>query len=242
MDRFLLAPAVILLSLSTVQLVSAADKKDERPLPPVVEPQYDGALVPAPEGAIILFEGKDLSRWAQTPRKDAPDQSDAPKWKVENGYMEVVPKTGYLRTREKVISSGHLHLEWATPAEVKGSGQGRGNSGVFIGGFPEVQVLDSYENTTYPDGQAGALYKRSIPLVNASRKPGEWQCYDITIERAVIADGKVVKPARITVKHNNVLIQDGWETNNRDQDGTLSLQDHGNPVRYRNIWFKPSAK
>ncbi len=154
--------------------------------------------------------------------------------------MEVVPKTGFLRTREKVITSGHLHIEWATPAVVKGNGQGRGNSGVFIGGFPEVQVLDSYENTTYPDGQAGALYKRSIPLVNACRKPGEWQCYDITIERAVIKDGKVTKPARLTVKHNNVLIQDGYETNNRELTGTLGLQDHGNPVRYRNIWFKPA--
>lgn len=242
MNRYVLLSSMILFSISALRAAPEKGKKDTRPLPPVVEPQYDGTPVPAPEGAIMLFDGKDLSQWRQPPRKGAADQTDAPKWKVENGYMEVVRKTGYLRTREKPITSGHLHIEWATPAEVKGSGQGRGNSGVFIGGFPEVQVLDSFENTTYPDGQAGALYKQSIPLVNASRKPGEWQCYDITIERAVVAEGKVTKPARITVKHNNVLIQDGWETKNRDQAGTLSLQDHGNPVRYRNIWFKPNAE
>lgn len=211
--------------------------------PPVVEPQYDGKPVAAPMGAVILFDGENLEGWQQEPQslKGLPKKPPTePKWVIENGYMEVIPGTGFLRTKKPVITNGHLHIEWATPAKVTGEGQGRGNSGVFIGGFPEVQVLDSYQNVTYPDGQAAALYKKSVPLVNASRKPGEWQCYDIIVERAVLKDGKVEKPARVTVRHNNVLAQDKVEFSNRDQQGTLGLQDHKNPVRFRNIWFKPS--
>ena len=218
---------------------------DDKPKqhPPVVGPQYDGKPVAAPKGAVILFDGEHLEGWQQEPQslKGLPKKPPtAPKWKIENGYMEVIPGTGFLRTKKPVITHGHLHIEWATPARVTGEGQGRGNSGVFIGGFPEVQVLDSYQNVTYPDGQAAALYKKSVPLVNASRKPGEWQNYDIIVERAVVKDGKVEKPARITVRHNNVLVQDKVEFPNRDPQGTLGLQDHKNPVRFRNIWFKPS--
>lgn len=239
--KSVLLSIVLLLTAVLITSPAAEKKADTRPLPPVVEPQYDGAPVPAPDGAVILFDGQDLSRWFQTPPKGDSAQDDTARWKVENGYIEVVPKTGFLRTRKPVITSGLLHIEWATPSVVKGAGQGRGNSGVFIDGFPEIQVLDSYQNITYPDGQAGALYKRSIPRVNASRKPGEWQSYDILIERAVLVGGKLDKPARLTVRHNNVLIQDGWETNNQAQQGTLGLQDHKNPVRYRNIWFVPNA-
>jgi hypothetical protein len=187
---------------------------------------------------VILFDGKDLAKWKQDPKKDAVDPSDAPRWKLADGYVEVVPGTGYLKSREAIVGSVHLHIEWATPAEVKGKGQGRGNSGVFIGGFPEVQVLDSYENVTYPDGQASALYQYRVPMANASKKPGEWQCYDIIVERPVMKDGQVTQKARITVRHNNVLVQDKVEVNSKDASGTLSFQDHGNPVRFRNIWYK----
>jgi hypothetical protein len=211
----------------------------ERPRPPVVAPQYDGARVPAPAGALVLFGGDDLSKWAA--EKKAPDQSDAARWKVGDGCVQIVPGTGTMRTREPLAGSYHLHLEWATPAEVKGDGQGRGNSGVFVGGFPEVQLLDSWQNDTYPDGQAAALYGHSPPLANASRKPGEWQSYDIIVERAKIENGKVRRKARITVRHNNVLVHDKVEFDSQDQEGHLSFQDHGNPLRFRNIWVKPLA-
>jgi len=208
--------------------------------PKVVEPRYDGMPVTAPQGATVLFDGVNAASWKQVAKAKLPKANDALKWKVENGYMEVVPKTGMIVTREPVITAGRLHIEWATPAEVKGNGQGRGNSGVFIEGFPELQVLDSFNNKTYFDGQAAALYKQRPPLVNACRGPGLWQSYDIDIRRAKMEGGKVVKPASITVYHNNVLVQDGVEFPNPLQAGTLKLQDHSNPVRYRNIWFKPA--
>lgn len=210
----------------------------DRPRPPVVSPEYEGLVVPAPNGALVLFDGSSLDGWKQ----DKPDpitSSTAAQWKVEENYFEVVPKTGNLRTKEMLRGDGHLHLEWATPSEVKGRGQGRGNSGVFIGGFPEVQVLDSWENDTYPDGQAAALYGKHPPLVNASKRPGEWQSYDIVLERAQNEEDGSARKQRITVWHNGVLVQDHVELDGRQKEGTLSLQDHGNPVRFRNIWFHP---
>jgi hypothetical protein len=210
--------------------------------PPVVEPKYDGTPVKAPEGAIILFNGTDASSWISLPNKKDAVQTNAFRWKIENGYMEVVPKTGMIQTVKPFITSGHLHIEWATPSEVKGSGQGRGNSGVFIEGLPELQVLDSYENKTYFDGQAAAFYKQRPPSVNACRRPGLWQCYDIHLTRATVEGGKMVKPAVVTVYHNNVLVQDKFEFSNLTQAGTLKFQDHGNPVRFRNIWFVPAQK
>lgn len=205
----------------------------ERPRPPVVEPKYDGTPVAAPEGAVILFDGKSLDAWKS---KDQPA-----KWRLADGFMEVVRGTGPLKCGIPMKGDGHLHLEWATPAEVKGEGQGRGNSGVFIEGFPEVQVLDSYQNDTYPDGQAAALYGRKPPQANACRKPGEWQSYDIIIRRAVIKDGKVVEKARLSVTHNGVLVHDAIEIDTRAETSLLEFQDHGNPVRFRNIWFKPAG-
>lgn len=210
------------------------------PEPEVVAPQYDGEPVPPPAGAVILFDGSDVSLWKQVPGSADPDRSESFRWKVENGAMEVVSRTGMISTKTPVITSGHLHIEWATPAEVKGNGQGRGNSGVFIDGFPELQVLDSYNNKTYPDGQAAAFYKQRPPLVNASRGPGLWQSYDIVIQRAKVENGKVTSRATITVKHNNVLVQDHLEFPNPVQTGNLKFQDHLNPVRFRNIWFQPS--
>lgn len=209
--------------------------------PPVVEPKYDGTPVAAPAGATILFNGKGTELWMKVPGKADAGQTNAVRWKLEDDYMEVVPKGGMIQTRNPVITSGHLHIEWATPAEVKGSGQGRGNSGVFIEGLPEIQVLDSFDNKTYFDGQAAAFYKRRPPLVNACRGPGLWQCYDIHLKRAQAEGGKVVKPATVTVYHNNVLVQDRFEFSSPVQAGTLKFQDHGNPVRFRNIWFLPTS-
>ena len=194
----------------------------------------------------MLFDGKDLANWTST-EKDVPS-----KWVVKDGALISTKKSGYIRTKQE-FGSCQLHVEWATPKEVEGKGQGRGNSGVFLMGQYEVQVLDSFDNATYPDGQAGALYGRKIPLVNVCRKPGEWQSYDIVFHRPVFKDGKVVKRATFTVFQNGVLIQDhyelsggtGWLGSHAVTDyephgdkGPLELQDHGNPVRYRNIWIR----
>jgi hypothetical protein len=173
-----------------------------------------------------------------------------------DGAMESVRGAGYIGTM-KEFGSCRLHIEFASPAKPEGSGQGRGNSGVFLMGQYEVQVLDSYENTTYPDGQCGALYGRKKPLVNASRPPGEWQTYDITFTRPIFDEaGKVTRKARFTVIHNGILIHDdvelsgatGWagphsakEYSKHANKGPISLQDHGNPVRFRNIWIKEIA-
>lgn len=206
-----------------------------RPRPPVVTPA--SAPGGAPSDAIVLFDGKDLSHW--TPAK----------WKVENGYMEVVPHAGDIATKEK-FGDVQLHIEWATPAEVKGNSQGRGNSGVFLQSRYEVQVLDSFENPTYADGQAAAIYGQWPPLVNASRKPGQWQTYDIIFEAPRFDGEKLLKPAYITVFHNGVLVQNHREVMGPTQhrqlakyvpqpaEDSLKLQDHGNPVRYRNIWIR----
>jgi hypothetical protein len=210
-----------------------------RPKPQVVEPKYDGQPVPSPAGALVLFDGKDLSKWTNAPRKDSPDQSPAPKWKVQDGYAEIAGRSGSIKSKDTIKGDVHLHIEWATPAEVLGTGQGRGNSGVFLGGYPEIQVLDSYQNDTYADGQAAALYGNYPPSVNASKKPGEWQCYDIIAERAKVENGKVVRKARLTVKHNGVVVHDKVELDTRTMEGQITLQDHLNPVRYRNIWVLP---
>lgn len=217
----------------------------DRPRPRVITPP--GMSTPttagaAPSDAKVLFDGKDLSQWKRDPGKDDPAKApdDLAKWKVENGYFEIVPFSGSIRTREKFKGDVQFHLEWATPSEVKGNSQGRGNSGVFVGGFPELQVLDSYQNDTYPDGQAGGLYGQYPPMVNASRKPGEWQTYDIIVERQrKDAQGKVIKKARLSVLHNGIVVQWAREFDVASEDGDLGLQDHHNPGRYRNIWVRP---
>jgi hypothetical protein len=195
---------------------------------------------------VILFDGQDVSGWVRIPSAKDTNQSTQFSWKVKDGYMEVATPRGahqatFVGTKASAITSGHLHIEWATPAEVKGNGQGRGNSGVLIDGFPELQVLDSFNNKTYFDGQAGAFYKHRPPLVNASREPGLWQSYDIHIQRAQVTNGKVIQPETITVYHNNVLVQDRLTFPSPIQESTLRLQDHLNPVRYRNIWFSPAS-
>lgn len=218
----------------------------ERPLPPVVRPGPAGAPLPVPSDAVVLFDGKDLSQWEDS-------KGGLAKWKIEDGTMEVVAKTGSIRTK-KGFGDCQLHIEWATPAVVSGEGQGRGNSGVFLMDLYEVQVLDSYNNRTYADGTAAAIYGQYPPLVNASRKPGEWQVYDIIFHRPRFdAEGKVIQPAQMTVLHNGILVHDNVVlTGPTDLSGLpvrppykahadklpISLQDHGNPVRYRNIWLR----
>jgi hypothetical protein len=224
----------------------------KQPQPEIVTPKpYDGEAAKAPKGATVLFDGTEASfeNWSSM-------QSEPTKWKLVDGAMESVRGAGYIRTKQE-FGSCRLHIEFASPAKPEGSGQGRGNSGVFLMGQYEVQVLDSYENTTYPDGQCGALYGRKKPLVNASRPPGEWQSYDITFTRPLFDEaGKVTRKARFTVIHNGHVIHDdvelsggtGWagphaatEYSKHADKGPISLQDHGNPVRFRNIWIQEIA-
>ncbi len=215
----------------------------DRPLPPVVDPGAAGEPIPPPSDAVVLFDGRDLSQW-----QDA--KGNPARWKVENGYMEVVKKTGSILTKQK-FGDCQLHVEWAAPAEVKGKGQGRGNSGVFLMNTYEVQVLDCFENNTYADGMTAAVYGQYPPLVNACRPPSEWQTYDIVFRRPHFDEkGKLIRPAFMTVFHNGILVQDSveltgptaWKKRPRYKAHPdrlpLSLQDHGNPVRYRNIWIR----
>src|SRR5688572_8100218 len=176
-----------------------------RPQPKVVTPGAAGPPVPPPSDAVVLFDGRSLDHWRTN---DTANANLPARWRVQDGYMEVVRGTGSIRTAQE-FSDAHLHVEWAAPTPARGSSQNRGNSGVFLMTRYEVQVLDSYENVTYPDGQAGAIYGQYPPLVNASRPPGEWQMYDI-IFRAPRFDarGLVMTPARMTVFHNGILVQD----------------------------------
>jgi len=213
-----------------------------RPAPKVVTPGETPS--DPPSDAIILFDGKDLSQWTQ--KKDQPAR-----WKVENGYMEVVKKTGSIYTRRS-FGDCQLHMEWASPPAATGSDQNRGNSGIKFMGQYEVQVLDTYKktNVTYADGQAGAIYGQYPPLVNVCKAPGQWQTYDMVFRRPILdADGNVIRPAYITVFHNGVLIQDHEQilgnTSGRSRGykkhgdkEPLMLQDHSHPVRYRNIWIR----
>lgn len=216
----------------------------ERPQPKVVtpgEPSTQAKVGTAPSDAVILFDGKDVSKWRKGKDQDAT-------WKVENGYMEV--RGGDITTREEFGPDVQLHLEFATPP-ASGNGQGRGNSGCFLFGRYEIQILDSYQNPTYPDGQATAIYGQTPPLVNASLKPGEWQTYDIIFEAPRFnEDGTVAKPAVATVLHNGVLTQNHTvllgdtphktvgKYNKHGEKGPIKLQDHGNPMRFRNLWIR----
>ncbi len=219
---------------------------EARPAPPIITP--GGRRSSPPSDATVLFDGTQASMANWTDTKGQPT-----KWIVGDGYMESVKGAGYIQTKQE-FGSCQLHVEFATPSTVQGTSQGRGNSGVFLQGQYEIQVLDSYENKTYPDGQCGALYGRAVPLVNACRKPGEWQTYDVIYHRPMFdKGGKVTRKATFTVFQNGVLIQDhvaleggtGWINAHTVTDykahgdkGPIQLQDHGNPVRYRNIWIR----
>lgn len=210
----------------------------KRPQPPVVTPgEADAAIVPPPSDATVLFDGKDLSKW----------QND--KWKLQDGAMIV--NGGDNQTKDS-FGDMQLHIEWSEPADVQGSSQGRGNSGIFLMGLYELQVIDSYKNPSYADGGAAAVYGQTPPMANAMRPPGQWQAYDViwTAPRFK-ADKTLETPAYITVLHNGVVVQNHtallgptqhkklahyeWH----DATGPIRLQDHGNAVRFRNIWVRP---
>ena len=196
----------------------------------------------APSDAIIIFDGKNLSEWTSLDGTPA-------KWEVKDGAFTVAKGTGDIKTK-KTFGDIQLHIEWRTPTEIVGEGQGRGNSGIFLQERYELQVLDSYESVTYSNGQAGSIYKQSIPLVNATRKPGEWQSYDVIYTAPRFSDnGRVVSQAKITVIHNGVLVQNdtqiwgpteykGLPVYQSHGKASLKLQDHGNPISFRNIWIR----
>jgi len=216
------------------------------PVPRVVNPSTYAVNMgnsTAPSDAKVLFDGKDLSQWKSAGR------DSAAKWTVADGILTVKNGTGDIETKE-MFDDYQLHIEFRTPAEVKGNSQGRGNSGIFMQGVYELQVLDSYNNPTYSNGSAGSLYKRTMPLVNASRKPGEWQTYDIAYTSPKFnKDSMIITPAYITVFHNGVVIQNhtaivgttpyiGAPQNQVHGKGPIRLQDHSNPTSFRNIWIR----
>jgi hypothetical protein len=223
-----------------------------RPQPRVVTPGATFSLLaPAPSDARVLFDGTDLSQWEN-------DTGGSATWKVENGYVEAT-KGGLVGIRTKdTFPDFQLHLEYCEPSVIEGKGQGRGNSGVLINDMYEVQILDSYNNPTYPDGQSGALYGQMPPLVNACKPPGEWQSYDIIWEAPLWdSNGKLIKKANVTVIQNGVVLHHKHEyfgatdgiggvkhkslgayPKKHPPDVFIELQDHRNAVRFRNIWIR----
>ena len=214
-----------------------------RPQPPVVTPGPAGPPAAPPSDAVVLFDGRDLSAW-----RDA--KGGPAGWKVENGYMEVAAKAGSIKTA-RGFGDCQLHVEWMAPTPPSGEGQGRGNSGVFLMDTYEVQILDCYGNQTYADGMTAALYGQHPPLVNACRKPGEWQTFDIVFHRPRFGkNGTLESPARMTVFHNGILVHEAAELTGPTAHKArppyaahadrlpVSLQDHGNPTRFRAIWLR----
>jgi hypothetical protein len=215
----------------------------KRPQPRVITPGTATAPAGAPSDATVLVgTGADLGAWQMS-------DGSAATWPMKEGILQ--SGKGMIQTKEQ-FSDVQLHVEFATPSEVKGEGQGRGNSGVFLAGVFEVQVLDSFQNQTYPDGQAAAMYGQYPPMVNASRAPGEWQAYDIAFTAPRFnAAGALDKPATVTVFHNGVIMHNAtpfWGPTQHkmigkyqpsNAKGPIRLQDHGNPVRFRNVWVRP---
>jgi hypothetical protein len=216
----------------------------ERPQPKIITPgtfpSQEIAGTP-PSDATVLFDGKDLSKWKSASGGEA-------KWTLGEGFGAV--NGGDVMTKDEFGPDMQLHVEWSSPVPAVGNGQGRGNSGIFFFGRYEIQVLDCYENPTYPDGQATAIYGQTPPLVNASLKPGEWQAYDIIFNGPRFKDGKLETPAYATILHNGVIVQNHTqltgetphqkvgEYHAHTEKGPLKIQDHHNPVRYRNIWIR----
>ena len=237
--------ASALFSLVAIPVVGQGDIHERakvteiwEPVPPMVNPGTAGS---PPSDAIVLFDGSDLEEWESVAGGPA-------EWKLDNDAMTVDAK-GDIQTKRE-LGNVQLHIEWRTPFEVVGESQERGNSGIFLAGRYEVQVLDSYDNATYSNGQAGSVYKQHIPLVNASRGPGEWQSFDIVFMAPLFNDGgRVIRPATVTVFHNGVLVQNnvtiqgpttyvGKPRYEAHGKAPLRLQDHRNPVSYRNIWIR----
>jgi len=240
MKNFLLMLAGIsMINFALAQEIKPEDTEIWEPEPKVVTPGQGHA---APSDAIVLFDGSDFSSWESTKGGNV-------KWKLEDGAMTIQKGAGDIRTKQS-FGDCQLHIEWRTPSEVVGNSQGRGNSGIFLQSTYELQVLDSYNNRTYSNGQAGSIYKQYMPLVNACLPPGEWQTYDIIYEAPIFhEDGTLARPAFMTVLQNGVLIQNhvlikgdtpyiGLPKYQKHGKMPLKLQDHGNPVSYRNIWIR----
>jgi hypothetical protein len=215
-----------------------------RPYPAVVTPapMMDAPDSPPSDATVLLGAGSGLSAWQMA-------DGSSPTWAMTDGVLQT--GEGMLQTRQQ-FTDFQLHVEFATPSDVKGDSQGRGNSGVFLLGKFEVQVLDSYRNITYPDGQAAAMYGQYPPLVNVARGPGQWQSYDIIFTAPRFSgESRLEKPAIVTVLHNGVVVHNAtayWGPTRHKSvlpyapdmaSGPIALQDHGNPVRYRNIWIRP---
>lgn len=210
-----------------------------QPQPSVVEP---AAPLKAPSDAIVLFDGSGLDEWNGP--KDA-----APGWKIENGVLTIVPGAGEIITKRQ-FTDFQLHIEWMEPVGIEGQSQQRGNSGVYLQGRYEIQILDSYNNETYVSGSAGSVYKQHAPLVNATLPPGQWNVYDIIYEAPTFKkDGTFRTYPHVTVIHNGVVIQNhteilgtteyvGFPKQKAHGPGPIMLQDHGNPVSFRNIWIR----
>jgi len=210
-----------------------------RPRPTVVtSPTASTQAAPGqpPSDAVVLFDGRDLSQWMEFNPRGASDPSKPSKWIVRDGYAEAFGNQ--IQTRER-FADCHVHIEWASPAEVVGDGQKRGNSGVEIGDHGEIQILDSYQNDTYPDGQAAAIYGVFPPLVNASRKPGEWQSYDIFYFAPKFEGGKKVRDATYTVLHNNLPVHLNVSVRGDEVECHIRFRPHGGKVHFRNIWVRP---
>lgn len=266
--KLMLLPIFVLCCI-TVQAQEVKPEESEvwEPVPPVVTPGDVLGLEEPPSDAIILFDGEDLSEWQKPQFRGEPTTADGveemlkkwdenftheeAQWNISDGDLVVNPGTGAIETKQG-FDNFQLHIEWLAPVDEGKSGQGYSNSGVFLMSLYEIQVLNSYENETYSNGQAGSIYKQHIPLVNASRPPGEWQAYDIIFKAPEFNnDGSLVSPARVTAFHNGVLIQDNVELEgptvyidepryvSHPDEMPLRLQDHGNPVRFRNIWIRP---
>lgn len=245
-------PAAIVSCFALMNLAPAnAQEKTElppeatefyEPVPPVVKAGSSTNTPPA--DAIVLFDGKDLSSW------ESEKDGSAAAWTVENGVLTVKPGEGGIKTKQN-FGDLQIHVEWRAPTEIKGKGQGRGNSGIYIMNKYEVQVLDSYQNETYTNGQAASIYKQSPPLVNVTNPPGEWNTYDIIFTAPRFNENGIIKsPAKLTVLHNGVVVQNNYELRGpteyigipnyteHDKKLPLHLQDHGDLVSFRNIWVR----
>ncbi len=243
MKKFLSLAAI---ALSSCLFLNAQQQKNPEsteiwePVPPVVTP---GEGTQAPSDAIILFDGKNLDQWQNS-------KGAAAEWTLAEGAVTVKPQTGTIQTK-RGFGDCQLHVEFREPTVITGDGQGRGNSGIFLQGLYEVQVLDCYNNKTYSNGQTASLYKQHIPLINACKKPGEWQTYDIIYTAPRFGEsGRVITPGYVTIIHNGVLAQNHvalWGTteyigspkySKHDLKLPIVLQDHGNLVSFRNIWIR----
>jgi len=265
MEKLILT--VFMVAIGAFNVLAQSDKVDWvpeltevlEPVPEVIEPVLHSR---PPSDAVILFDGTDFSEWTSGPEffmsmSTIPEylpqlekEGEPAQWEITDDYMTVVPGTGNIMTKQK-FGDIQLHIEWRTPEAIDGDGQGRGNSGVFLQGLYEVQVLDSYNNSTYPNGQAASVYKQEIPMVNASLPPGEWQSYDIIFEAPVFKkDGSVAKPAFVTVIQNGIVVQNHTEIKGptvfiglphyepHSDKLPIILQDHSDLVSFRNIWVR----